>query len=222
MLCIAHLGRILESDSGYWRSVSKPDESALRSAEWIVCQFSSAVTLSSIELKWRAGFLPDYFSLSVSRGGVAYDTVAVVVITKHESRILVPKVRQLLCAATNEAPSCNLIATLQGKLVTSIKITMFSSDTGGKQAVSYVFGIVLFAANVHLALYQVNRLDLSQSIARRHRSTQRTPQLGWCCGMSSDGFMMQRFPLRLKFGILLCKLCRAFCSHRVLFVGFCS
>uniref|UniRef100_M4B976 Uncharacterized protein n=1 Tax=Hyaloperonospora arabidopsidis (strain Emoy2) TaxID=559515 RepID=M4B976_HYAAE len=83
--------KILESDSGYWRSVSKPDESALRSAEWIVCQFSSAVTLSSIELKWRAGFLPDYFSLSVSRGGVAYDTVAVVVITKHESRILVPK-----------------------------------------------------------------------------------------------------------------------------------
>ena len=61
------------------------------------------VTLSSVELKWRAGFLPEYFSLSVSKDGVTYDTVVVVVESKQESRILVPKVCQLLYAATGEA-----------------------------------------------------------------------------------------------------------------------
>ncbi|CAI5738662.1 unnamed protein product [Hyaloperonospora brassicae] len=101
---------VLESGSGFWRSSSKTDENGLRLGEWIVCQFSSMVTLSSVELKWRAGFLPEYFSLSVSKDGVTYDTVVVVVVSKHESRILVPK----------------------GTLVTSIKVTMFSPDKGGK------------------------------------------------------------------------------------------
>ncbi|CAH0476328.1 unnamed protein product [Peronospora belbahrii] len=107
---------ILENDSNFWRSATKTDENILRSDEWIVCQFSSAVTVSSIELKWHADFLPEQFSLGISRDGMSYDTVAIVVASTTDSRILVPK----------------------GALVTSIKITMISSDVSGKS-----FGLTL-------------------------------------------------------------------------------
>ncbi|KAH7476788.1 uncharacterized protein KRP23_7466 [Phytophthora ramorum] len=95
--------RILENGSSFWRSASNGDE---KSDEWIVCQFSSAVTISSVELKWQADFVPGHFSVSISRDGMSYETVAIVMDHAAESRILVPK----------------------GTLVTSIKLTMFSSD----------------------------------------------------------------------------------------------
>ncbi|KAG7391282.1 hypothetical protein PHYPSEUDO_005231 [Phytophthora pseudosyringae] len=101
--------KILDSDSTFWRSASKTDDKSPQSDEWIVCQFSSAVTLSSIELKWQADFVPEHFSLSISSDGMSYETVAIMVERTATSRILVPK----------------------GTMVTSIKITMFASGLVG-------------------------------------------------------------------------------------------
>ncbi|KAG2814432.1 hypothetical protein PC118_g15065 [Phytophthora cactorum] len=102
--------KVLESDSSFWRSASKTDEQSPQSDEWIVCQFSSAATLSSIELKWKTGFVPENFSLSISRDGMSYETVAIVAKRIPDNRILVPK----------------------GIMVTSFKITIFSSGMVGE------------------------------------------------------------------------------------------
>ncbi|CAI5736154.1 unnamed protein product [Peronospora farinosa] len=107
--------KVLENNSSFWRSASKTDDNVPQSNEWIVCQFSTPVTLSSIELKWHPDYLPEQFSLGISRYNMSYDTVAVVVVSTTESRILVPK----------------------GSLVTSIKLTMISVDASGKS-----FGLV--------------------------------------------------------------------------------
>ncbi|RMX67905.1 hypothetical protein DD238_000342 [Peronospora effusa] len=101
---------VLENNSSFWRSASKTDDDVPQSNEWIVCQFSTPVTLSSIELKWHPDYLPEQFSLGISRYNMSYDTVAVVVASTTESRILIPK----------------------GTLVTSIKITMMSVNASGK------------------------------------------------------------------------------------------
>ncbi|ETP47365.1 hypothetical protein, variant 1 [Phytophthora nicotianae P10297] len=102
--------KIFESDSSFWRSASKTDQQSPLSNEWIVCQFSSAVTLSSIELKWKTGFVPESFSLCISRDGMSYETVAIVTKRITDSRILIPK----------------------GTQVTSIRITIFSSGRVGE------------------------------------------------------------------------------------------
>ncbi|KAF4042125.1 F5/8 type C domain [Phytophthora infestans] len=102
--------KILESDSSFWRSASKTDYQSAQSNEWIVCQFGSAVSLSCVELKWRADFVPESFSLSISTDGMSYETVAIVTDRITDNRILVPK----------------------GTLVASIKITMFSSGVVGE------------------------------------------------------------------------------------------
>ncbi|KAG3118476.1 hypothetical protein PI124_g3504 [Phytophthora idaei] len=102
--------KVLESDSSFWRSASKTDEQSPQSDEWIVCQFSSAVTLLSIELKWKTGFVPENFSLSISRDGMSYETVAIVAKRIPDNRILVPK----------------------GIMVNSFKITIFSSGMVGE------------------------------------------------------------------------------------------
>jgi hypothetical protein len=58
-----------------------------------VCQFSSTVTLSSIELKWQEHLVPEKFSVSISRDGMSYETVAIVMERAAERKILIPKVR---------------------------------------------------------------------------------------------------------------------------------
>ncbi|KAL7689593.1 putative Galactose-binding-like domain superfamily [Plasmopara halstedii] len=102
--------RILENGPSFWRSGSKSDNSTSQQDEWIVCQFSSAVTLSSIEIEWQANFAPKRFSVSISRHGMPYETVAIVMEPSTVTRLLVPK----------------------GGVVTSIKIIMFSSEVAGE------------------------------------------------------------------------------------------
>ncbi|CAI5732862.1 unnamed protein product [Peronospora destructor] len=112
--------RVLENNSSFWRSAIKRDDNVPQSNEWIVCQFSFPITLSSIELKWHPDYLPEQFSLGISRYSMSYDTVAVVVASTTESRILVP----------------------EGTLVTSIKITMMPVNASGKS-----FGLVSITCN---------------------------------------------------------------------------
>lgn len=95
--------KALDNESGYWRSAKATGENLQCPEEWLVCQFNAAVTLSSIELKWRANFVPEQVCISISRDGMSYEPVAVVVEQGTEMRVLVPK----------------------GASVTSIKITMF-------------------------------------------------------------------------------------------------
>ncbi|RLN87812.1 hypothetical protein BBJ28_00008065 [Nothophytophthora sp. Chile5] len=85
--------RVLESGSEYWRSASKVDGKPPRSEEWLVCQFASAVTLSAIVLRWQEDFVPSHFSVGISRDGMSYETVGIVVKRAAENRILIPKVR---------------------------------------------------------------------------------------------------------------------------------
>ncbi|GMF17400.1 unnamed protein product [Phytophthora fragariaefolia] len=84
---------ILDNGSRFWKSGSKTEENSIQSTEWIACQFASAVTLSSIELKWQADFVPERFSISISRDGMSYETVAIVMGRTAINRILLPKVR---------------------------------------------------------------------------------------------------------------------------------
>ncbi|KAG6613528.1 Galactose-binding domain-like [Phytophthora cinnamomi] len=101
---------VFDNGVSFWRSASKTEESLSQSDEWIVCQFDSAVTLSSIELKWHADFVPERFSVSISKDGMSYEAVAIVMERTTDSRILIPK----------------------GHLVTSFKITICSSNIAGE------------------------------------------------------------------------------------------
>ncbi|GMF12438.1 unnamed protein product [Phytophthora lilii] len=91
--------RILESGLSFWRSASETTEKSPPSDEWIVCQFSAAVTLSSIELRWQNDYVPEHFSISISRDGMAYEPVALVMERKPENRILIPKVCACKCCS---------------------------------------------------------------------------------------------------------------------------
>lgn len=127
---------ILENNSRSWRSAIKADDKSMHANEWIVCQFSAAVTLSSIELKWQADFVPKHFSLSISRDGMSYETVAIVMGPNTYCQILVPT----------------------GTMVTSIKIMMFYSGVAGES-----FGLEALLCNeaplnnVHTPTYALLR-----------------------------------------------------------------
>ncbi|KAE9349950.1 hypothetical protein PR003_g5609 [Phytophthora rubi] len=104
------ISNVLDNGSSYWRSASKTADVLSQSDEWIVCQFASAVTLSSIELAWHTDFVPERVSICISRDGISYEAVAIVMERTSDTRILVPK----------------------GTLVTSIRITIFSSNVAGE------------------------------------------------------------------------------------------
>ncbi|KAI9921342.1 hypothetical protein PsorP6_002574 [Peronosclerospora sorghi] len=128
--------RILENGLTFWRSAKKANGNIPPSEEWLLCQFSSAVTISFIELKWHVNLLPGRFSVSISRDGSTFDTVAVVLIRNPESQILLPK----------------------GTLIISLKITMFLSEMDAGKTIGLVS--ITFKKALCSSVYTSTRLVL--------------------------------------------------------------
>lgn len=87
--------KIFESNFGFWRSSCKVDRQLPKEDEWIVLEFDPAVTLSTIELQWREGYIPKHYSVSASRDGTLFETVAIVMRPTKEDRMLIPKVKEI-------------------------------------------------------------------------------------------------------------------------------
>ncbi|RLN93463.1 hypothetical protein BBJ28_00003365 [Nothophytophthora sp. Chile5] len=123
------LSRVLESGSEYWRSTSKVDGKPPRSEEWLVCQFASAVTLSGIVLRWQEEFVPSHFSVGISRDGMSYETVGIVVKRAVENRMLIPK------SITCKEAAFDAVHTSTGALLQNIQQWLLTAAVSSLSAV---------------------------------------------------------------------------------------